>query len=96
MKKLLFSVAILMAFATVSFAGSPKSEVPTPAKTEASAEQKEFYINDDKTRIDIEYPSAGLCEDSDTLLCHATFTRANSSSPWVLIPGTEIYGVKPF
>lgn len=96
MKKVLFSAAILMAFATTSFAGTPKSDVPSPAKTEASAEQKEFYIENDKTRIDVEYPTAGPCDDSETMFCHATFTRLNSSSPWVLVPGTEIYGIKPF
>ncbi len=40
MKKVLFSAALLMAAATVSFAGNPKGETKAEAKTEVKAEAK--------------------------------------------------------
>lgn len=103
MKKVLFSAALLMAAATVSFAGTPKGETKdakaeTATKTESTStlEQEEFYVDDNGDRIDIVYPTQGPClAPSETENCHATYTREDSSSPWVL-QGSIVKGVRPF
>lgn len=96
----MFSAALLVSFAAVSNAGNPKtnetkSETSTPSKTEASVEQKDFYVDDSGNRIDIEYPTQGECEGASPQNCHALYQRANSSSPWVLV-GSIVTGIRPF
>lgn len=103
--KIFITLALISGLSFSAMAGAPKGETKADAKdtkVEApetpaltTSETKDFYVDDDDNRLDIEYPSMGECQASENQNCHATYTRASSSSPWVL-QGTIKKGIRPF
>lgn len=88
MKKVILSAALLMGFATISFAGTPKGETKeaTPAKSEAKSESggTTYWVTSETTlngqpayNID---QSPRNC-DGDERPCQITTTSGTLSSP---------------
>ena len=95
-------VALLMGITFSTFAGDKDHKVNKETKeataekpTESTEETKDFYVDAAGNRIDIEYPTMGNCGASETENCHATYTRLDEFSPWVL-QGSIQKGLKPF
>ena len=97
--KILLAAAFVTA-SSLAFAGTPETSKDAKPETvaipsESTLETKDFYVDDNGARINIEYPTMGDCASDETENCHATYTRQSPTSPWVL-QGAIQKGLKPF